>query len=45
MTQEEWVASRQEVEDLIDLTAHYEIEARTVEARQARDTVTCSRGA
>ena len=37
MTQAEWVASRQEVEDLIDLTQHYEIEAATVEARQSRD--------
>jgi methylisocitrate lyase len=37
MTQEEWVAARQEVEDLIDLTAHYEIEAKTVEARQPKD--------
>jgi methylisocitrate lyase len=40
MTQQEWVAARQEVEDLIDLTAHYEIEAKTVEARQPRDTLT-----
>jgi 2-methylisocitrate lyase-like PEP mutase family enzyme len=37
MSQQEWVASRQEVEDLIDLTAHYEIEAATVEARQPKD--------
>lgn len=37
MTNEEWVASRQEVEDLIDLTAYYEIEAKTVEARQLPD--------
>jgi len=37
MSQAEWVASRQEVEDLIDLTQHYEIEAATVEARQSRD--------
>jgi 2-methylisocitrate lyase-like PEP mutase family enzyme len=37
MTNEEWVASRQEVEDLIDLTAYYEIEAKTVEARQPSD--------
>ncbi len=37
LTQDEWVASRQEVEDLIDLTAHYIIESATVEARQAKD--------
>jgi 2-methylisocitrate lyase-like PEP mutase family enzyme len=37
MTQEEWVASRQEIEDLIDLTEHYAIEAATVEARQPKD--------
>ena len=36
MTQAEWVASRQEIEDLIDLTEHYAIEAATVEARQAK---------
>ncbi|GAA4322300.1 methylisocitrate lyase [Pigmentiphaga soli] len=36
MTQQEWVAARQEVEDLIDLTEYYEIEANTVEARQAQ---------
>ena len=34
MTNQEWVDARQEVEDLIDLTAHYEIEQATVEARQ-----------
>jgi 2-methylisocitrate lyase-like PEP mutase family enzyme len=34
MTQAEYVASRQQVEDLIDLTKYYEIEAQTVEARQ-----------
>jgi len=34
MTQAEYVASRQQVEDLIDLTRYYEIEAQTVEARQ-----------
>ena len=34
MTSQEWVDARQEVEDLIDLTAHYEIEQATVEARQ-----------
>lgn len=37
MTQAEWVASRQEVEDLCDLTEHYAIEAATVEARQPKD--------
>ncbi|MGE0801180.1 MAG: oxaloacetate decarboxylase [Lautropia sp.] len=37
MTQQQWVAARQEVEDLIDLTKFYEIEAQTVEARQAPD--------
>ena len=36
MTDQEWVASRQQVEDLIDLTEYYEIEAQTVEARQAQ---------
>ena len=36
LTQAEWVASRQEIEDLIDLTEHYAIEAATVEARQAK---------
>jgi methylisocitrate lyase len=39
MTNAEWVASRQQVEDLIDLTEAYEIEAQTVEARQKADTV------
>lgn len=34
MTQAEYVASRQQVEDLIDLGKYYEIEAQTVEARQ-----------
>jgi methylisocitrate lyase len=34
MTNQEWVDARQEVENLIDLTAHYEIEQATVEARQ-----------
>jgi 2-methylisocitrate lyase-like PEP mutase family enzyme len=37
MTQAEYVASRQQVEDLIDLDAHYAIEAATVEARQPKD--------
>jgi hypothetical protein len=36
MTQDEWVASRQECEDLIDLTEFYEIEAKTSEGRQKR---------
>jgi methylisocitrate lyase len=40
MTQQEWVASRQEVEDLISLTEFYEIEAQTVEARQKADEAT-----
>ena len=40
MTNEEFVASRQEVEDLIDLTEAYEIEAQTVEARQKADEAT-----
>ena len=34
--QADWVASRQEIEDLIDLTEHYAIEAATVESRQAK---------
>lgn len=34
MTDGEWVASRQQVEDLIDLTKYYEIEAQTVETRE-----------
>jgi len=33
MTNQDWIDARQEVEDLIDLTAHYEIEQATVEAR------------
>ncbi len=40
MTQQEWVASRQEVEDLISLNEFYEIEAATVEARQKPDAAT-----
>lgn len=36
MTQAEWVASRQECEDLIDLTEYYEIEAKTSEGRQKK---------
>lgn len=36
MTNAEWVASRQECEDLIDLTEFYEIEAKTSEGRQKR---------
>jgi len=35
--QADWVASRQEIEDLIDLTEHYAIEAATVESRQPKD--------
>jgi methylisocitrate lyase len=38
MTHEQWVASRQQVEDLIDLTEAYEIEAQTVEMRQKPDS-------
>jgi methylisocitrate lyase len=34
MSQAEYVASRQQVEDLIDLSKYYEIESQTVEARQ-----------
>ncbi len=37
VTSEEFVASRQQVEDLIDLTEAYEIEAQTVESRQKAD--------
>ncbi len=40
MSQAEWVASRQEIEDLIDLEKYYEIERQTVEARQPADQVT-----
>ncbi len=36
MTEKEYVASRQEVEDLINLDEYYEIEAETVEARQKK---------
>ncbi|HET7159986.1 MAG TPA: isocitrate lyase/PEP mutase family protein [Burkholderiales bacterium] len=39
MTNEEFVASRQQVEDIIDLTHAYEIEAQTVEARQKPDAL------
>lgn len=35
MTQEEYVAARQSIEDIIGLDEHYEIEESTVEARQA----------
>jgi 2-methylisocitrate lyase-like PEP mutase family enzyme len=35
--QSDWVASRQEIEDLIDLNEHYAIEQATVEARQPKD--------
>ena len=37
LSQAEWVASRQEIEDLIDLEKYYEIERQTVEARQPPD--------
>src|SRR6185369_380252 len=37
MTNAEYVAARQAVEDLIGLDEYYEIEAKTVEARQAKD--------
>jgi methylisocitrate lyase len=40
MTEAEFVASRQQVEDAISLTEYYEIEAQTVEARQAKDKAT-----
>ena len=33
VTEPEFVAARQEIEDLIDLSKHYEIEAQTVERR------------
>jgi methylisocitrate lyase len=36
MTNEDYVASRQQVEDLIDLSKYYEIEAETVEARRKK---------
>ena len=36
MTEVEYVASRQQVEDLIDLTKYYEIEAQTVEMREKK---------
>jgi methylisocitrate lyase len=37
MTNAEYVAARQAVEDIIGLDEYYEIEAKTVEARQAKD--------
>ncbi|RYE70168.1 MAG: isocitrate lyase/PEP mutase family protein [Oxalobacteraceae bacterium] len=37
MSKAEWVAARQEIENLIDLEEHYEIERQTVESRQAKD--------
>jgi len=37
MTDADYVASRQQVEDAISLTEYYEIEAQTVEARQPKD--------
>lgn len=36
ITQQEYVDARQQVEDLIDLEEHYEIEAKTVEKRMSR---------
>ncbi len=36
MSNDDWVAARQEVEDLIDLTSYYEIEQATVEAREQK---------
>jgi 2-methylisocitrate lyase-like PEP mutase family enzyme len=36
MTHEDYVASRQQVEDLIDLSKYYEIESQTVETRQKK---------
>lgn len=35
--QADWVKARQEIENLIDLEEHYEIERQTVEARQPKD--------
>ncbi len=40
LTEAEFVASRQQVEDVISLSEYYEIEAQTVEARQAKDKAT-----
>jgi hypothetical protein len=37
MTNAEYVAARQAVEDIIGLDEYYEIEAKTVEARQQKD--------
>lgn len=37
MTNAEYVAARQQVEDIIGLDEYYEIEAKTVESRQAKD--------
>ena len=37
VTDAEFIAARQQVEDLISLNEYYEIEAKTVEARQAKD--------
>lgn len=37
MTNAEYVAARQQVEDIIGLDEYYEIEAKTVEARQPKD--------
>ena len=40
LTEAQFVASRQQVEDVINLSEYYEIEAQTVEARQAKDQAT-----
>ena len=37
MTNADYVAARQQVEDIIGLDEYYEIEAKTVEARQSKD--------
>lgn len=37
ISQADWVAARQELENLCDLEEHYEIERETVEARQPKD--------
>ena len=40
MSNAEYVTARQEVEDIISLDEYYEIEAKTVEARQKKDEAT-----
>jgi len=42
ITDAEFVAARQDVEDIIGLDEYYEIEARTVEARQKKDAASGS---